>query len=68
MCRCRATHWKQTVFYLEDMLTVERGEVVEGRVVCAPNAKNPRDLDIEIEYRLEGKNGAWANKQEYRLR
>ena len=48
----RYTHWKQTVFYLREVLTVEQGERIEGSLVNRPNEKNKRDLDIRIEYRL----------------
>lgn len=34
------THWKQTVFYLEDYLTVRRGEEISGSVAMKPNEKN----------------------------
>lgn len=47
------THWKQTVFYLKDMLTVQQGEQIHSRLVCGPNEKNRRDLDITVEYKLE---------------
>ena len=47
------THWKQTVFYLRDVLTVEVGETVTGILASKRNAKKPRDLDIKIEYKLE---------------
>ena len=47
------THWKQTVFYLADVLTVEAGEKVHGQLGCKPNTKNRRDLDIVINYALE---------------
>jgi protein arginine N-methyltransferase 1 len=46
------THWKQTVFYLKDVLTVEGGEKIQGRLTNKPNDKNKRDLDIKIEYKL----------------
>ncbi|KAI8993088.1 S-adenosyl-L-methionine-dependent methyltransferase [Trametes punicea] len=46
------THWKQTVFYTPDTLTVSAGDTIEGRLSCAPNARNPRDLDIAIAYRV----------------
>ena len=46
------THWKQTVFYLRDVLTVEEGEVVTGELENRPNDKNPRDLDIGISYKF----------------
>lgn len=47
------THWKQTVFYLTDALTVETGEKVIGELKCSPNEKNRRDLDIELRWKLE---------------
>jgi protein arginine N-methyltransferase 1 len=47
------THWKQTVFYLKDVLTVQQGEKVTGVLTNGPNAQNPRDLDVKIEYKLE---------------
>ncbi|KCV73279.1 protein arginine N-methyltransferase 1 [Fonticula alba] len=48
------THWKQSVLYIEDMLTIRRGEVVEGKLSCKPNARNPRDLDIVLSYEFDG--------------
>lgn len=50
----RYTHWKQTVFYTRDMLTVSEDDEVKGMLSCAPNASNNRDLDIVIDYELEG--------------
>lgn len=47
------THWKQTVFYLRDVMTVEEGEQIKGVLENKPNAKNKRDLDVKISYRLE---------------
>jgi protein arginine N-methyltransferase 1 len=47
------THWKQTVLYLKDVLTVEQGEKVYGSLSNKPNEKNPRDLDITVEYKLD---------------
>ncbi|KAL8933140.1 MAG: hypothetical protein Q9216_006508, partial [Gyalolechia sp. 2 TL-2023] len=47
------THWKQTVFYLREVLTVEENEQVRGVLSSKPNARKKRDLDIEITYRLE---------------
>lgn len=49
------THWKQTVFYLKDVLRVKKGEVITGEVSCAPTERNPRDLDIAISYKFEPK-------------
>lgn len=47
------THWKQTVFYLREVLTVEEGESVGGYLSNKPNEKNRRDLDIKIDYELD---------------
>lgn len=47
------THWKQTVFYLQDVLTVNRGETIVGNISSKPTEKNRRDLDVRIDYRLE---------------
>jgi type I protein arginine methyltransferase len=44
------THWKQTVFYLRDVLTVEKDETVTGYLENKPNERNKRDLDIRISY------------------
>ncbi|KAI4224086.1 MAG: hypothetical protein LQ349_007302 [Xanthoria aureola] len=50
------THWKQTVFYLREVLTVEENEQVQGVLSSKPNATKKRDLDIEIVYRLDSDN------------
>src|ERR1700753_2970997 len=47
------THWKQTVFYMQDVLAVKHGEYISGVLENRPNEKNPRDLDIKISYSLE---------------
>ena len=62
------THWKQTVFYLDDALPAEVGDVIEGVVKCRPNAGNKRDLDIEVSYAFQGKLMNVSRTQPYRLR
>lgn len=47
------THWKQTVFYLKEVLTLENTEIISGWLTSKPNEKNRRDLDIKIEYEFE---------------
>lgn len=63
------THWKQTVFYLREVLTVEDGEFVKGVLSSKPNAKKPRDLDINISYELEttDTNRMAAGSLEYKM-
>lgn len=47
------THWKQTVFYLKDVLTAQEGEEIQCNVKVKPNSKNRRDLDIDIAYNFQ---------------
>lgn len=62
------THWKQTVFYLKDILTVKAGEKLSGTLSCTPNPKNHRDLDIVIKYDFDGECMSAHHEQFYRLR
>uniref|UniRef100_A0A5S6QK63 type I protein arginine methyltransferase n=1 Tax=Trichuris muris TaxID=70415 RepID=A0A5S6QK63_TRIMR len=50
----RYTHWKQTVFYLEDSITIKRGEAINGTMSVRPNEKNNRDLDFEMTVSFKG--------------
>jgi len=34
------THWKQTVFYMDDYITVKKGEEVNGVFHMKPNQRN----------------------------
>jgi len=49
----RYTHWKQTVFYLREVLTVQEGEVISGSLGNKPNEVKKRDLDVTLSYKLE---------------
>jgi len=62
------THWKQTVFYLDEPMTVGQGETVTGTITVNRNAKNPRDIDIHLQTNLDGKAGTCHNDKHYRLR
>lgn len=62
------THWKQTVFYLKDVLSMKKGDEIRGEFTCKPNEKNFRDLDITISYEFEGSYESVKNLQEYFLR
>lgn len=63
------THWKQVVFYLKEDLNAQRGDVIEGRLKMAPNERNERDLDIEIESTLHSQDPANNKTQraEYKM-
>lgn len=66
--KAKYTHWKQTIFYLEEEIACSPGEVIEGELSCKPNASNPRDLDIDITVRFDGASGSYNQTHEYKLR
>lgn len=63
------THWKQTVFYFDDVLTVQQGEEISLDLDVKPNNKNRRDLDIKIGYEFtpEDANRTSKGESEYRM-
>ncbi|XP_041443897.1 protein arginine N-methyltransferase 8 isoform X3 [Xenopus laevis] len=62
------THWKQTVFYLEDYLTVRRGEELYGTISMKPNANNIRDLDFTVELDFKGQLCEASISHDYKMR
>uniref|UniRef100_A0A4W5MY18 type I protein arginine methyltransferase n=1 Tax=Hucho hucho TaxID=62062 RepID=A0A4W5MY18_9TELE len=43
------THWKQTVFLLENPIPVQAGEELQGRITVRKNKKDPRSLFITFD-------------------
>ncbi|VDO87745.1 unnamed protein product, partial [Schistosoma mattheei] len=68
----RYTHWKQTVFYLDngddDCLTVKKGEHINGVMSIKPNERNNRDLDINIKVEFVGELSSIDKMFNYRMR
>ena len=62
------THWKQTVFYLEDYLTCTKGEEIQGIFKLQPNSRNVRDLDIEISVNFQGELSQIVENNKYKMR
>lgn len=42
--------------------------MIRGEVACRPNARNPRDLDVEITVEHEGRAGKTRVTHEYKMR
>jgi len=61
------THWKQTVFYLNDVLSIKKGEEIRGEFTLGYSPKNHRDLDIAIEFSFKGEYQTIKTKQQYFL-
>lgn len=62
------THWKQTVFYFDDYLTVKKGEEIFGMFSMKPNAKNNRDLDFIVELDFKGELSEMVETYNFRMR
>lgn len=62
------THWKQTVFYLNDDFTAKKGEEVYGTFEMCPNAKNNRDLDFKVDITFNGELSQINESNTYRMR
>jgi hypothetical protein len=48
------------------MLTLQTNDTIEGVITVAPNARNPRDLDIVIDYKVDGQH-PHQERREYRM-
>lgn len=62
------THWKQTVFYFEEYMTVKKGEEITGNFTMKPNPRNNRDLDFVIEINFKGELCEIHENNRYRMR
>lgn len=62
------THWKQTVFYFDEYMTVKKGEEIAGTFSMRQNARNNRDLDFELEIEFKGELCQVQEKNHYRMR
>lgn len=64
----RYTHWKQTVFYFDEYLTVKKGEEIYGVMSIKPNKRNERDLDFTIDVDFKGELSAMTESNSYKMR
>lgn len=48
----KQTHWKQTVFYFDTPLEVYNGDLVEGSIKVSKAKENPRELNVQINYKF----------------
>jgi len=62
------THWKQTVFYMEEAITAKKGEEIYGVFRMKPNTRNKRDMDFEIDIDFRGELCEVSEKNKYRMR
>lgn len=62
----KSTHWKHTIFYLDPVINVEPGQIIQGSIAVRYNPIHHRELDIKLSYHIQASNtNGW---QFYRLR
>ena len=47
------THWKQTVFYIEDDVEVQKGDKLWGNIAVIKDKKNFRFINVKISYHFD---------------
>lgn len=62
------THWKHTIFYLKDVITICQGETVAVEFEMAPGEKNKRDLAIKIKTDFDGSKSTLHENNPYKMR
>jgi len=62
------THWKQTIFYLKEDLTVLQNENISGTLATKRSEKNKRDLDITLAFEFNGEHQKARTESLYLLR
>eukprot|EP00918_Siedleckia_nematoides_P055867 GHVU01121892.1.p1 GENE.GHVU01121892.1~~GHVU01121892.1.p1 ORF type:complete len:368 (+),score=78.43 GHVU01121892.1:117-1220(+) len=48
------THWKQSVFYMDDVIVGNKGDTLRGAIAVKKSKNNHRELDIKISCNLNG--------------
>ncbi|KAK2146091.1 hypothetical protein LSH36_634g01061 [Paralvinella palmiformis] len=62
------THWKQTVLYFDEYLTVKTGEEIYGTLSVRPNKRNNRDLDFKLDVDFRGELSEMVETLTYKMR
>jgi len=63
-----ATHWKQTVFLMDEVIPVHVGEMIEGHFELRQNPRHKRNLDINIKVDFDGSISEMHENNLYKMR
>lgn len=64
----KSTHWKQTIFYTDHDLFVDKGEILKGSIAVRKSQVNFRELDVKISFHQNSRNGKKDFTQLYKIR
>lgn len=61
------THWRHTVFYMDQLITAQAGQLLTGSIAFRKSHTNFRDLDIKISYHYNDAKHSTSFTQMYKL-
>jgi hypothetical protein len=50
-----STHWKQSLFFLNNPVQVKCGDLIEGKIYIGTAENNHRNLIVKVTYEVNGK-------------
>lgn len=54
----KTTHWYQTLFYLEQPLSVKKGDFISGKISASRGGTNHRDYDVIVQWQTQTPGGS----------
>lgn len=63
----KSTHWKQTIMYIRDVIAIREDELINGTIKIEYDKKNPRNLNIDLEYAFNGSECSSAASNHYNM-
>jgi len=58
----KKTHWKQSLFFIDNPIEVSVGDIIEGNIKVNVDQENHRNLIVKFSYTVEGKGGSSAEE------
>jgi len=58
MPTCQKTHWKQSLFFIDNPIEVSEGDIIVGTIKVVANQENYRNLIVKFTYEVDGKGGS----------
>ena len=62
MPTCQETHWKQSLFFIDNPIQVSEGDTIEGTIKVNVDQENYRNLIVKFTYEVKGKGGSKAEE------
>jgi len=56
------THWKQSIFFINNPTQVELGNIISGTIHVSTAENNLRNLVVKIDYKVNEKGGSMEDE------